>query len=323
MIILLPSFGVIFNQMKNKLILAGLALALSMGLAKAAELSVRLAKPLGQAMVEAKGLGQGRVGALLFSDDLTNWFPVAATDQLTLGYSEAPAPGQRYFQLLETTPPKLSSSSNWKTELTLPEDNFMVEFKGAEGGWTPPGAKKPKETQWTKFTVLMDDLTTVYFQNGKRLKFHYDFGTKFVPEFDDMTHMQFDSVTLYNAGRRAVMGAVLFSEKNSEYAIQFVGQDRLPASMVRFLWQQVDDAIEKPDMLRGLYMPTHEQTDASGEVANALAAIDVPVVSAHRWETGTDVIYSKGWAMGRLVFVEGSEIASAFRAGDLTSDDIF
>ena len=49
MIILLPSFGVIFNQMKNKLILAGLALALSMGLAKAAELSVRLAKPLGQA----------------------------------------------------------------------------------------------------------------------------------------------------------------------------------------------------------------------------------------------------------------------------------
>ena len=322
MIILLPSFGVILNQMKNKLVLGGLALALSMGLAKGAELSVRLAKPLGQAMVEAKGLGQGRVGALLFSDDLTNWFPVAATDQLSLGYSEAPAHGQRYFQLLETTPPKLSSSSNWKTELTLPEDNFMVEFKGAEGGWTPPGAKKPKETQWTKFTVLMDDLTTVYFQNGKRLKFHYDFGTKFVPEFDDMTHMQFDSVTLYHAGRRAVMGAVLFSEKNSEYAIQFVGQDRLPASMVRFLWQQVDDAIEKPDMLRGLYMPTHEQTDASGEVANALAAIDVPVVSAHRWETGSDVIYSKGWAIGRLVFVEGSEIASAFRKGDLTSDDI-
>ena len=322
MIILLPSFGVILNQMKNKLVLGGLALALSMGLAKGAELSVRLAKPLGQAVVEAEGLGQGRVGALLFSDDLTNWFPVAATDQLTLGFSEAPAPSQRYFQLLETSPPKLSASSNWKTELTLPEDKFLVEFKAAEGGWTPPGAKKPKETQWTKFTVLMDDLTTVYFQNGKRLKFHYDFGTKFVPEFDDMTHMQFDSVTLYHAGRRAVMGAVLFSEKNSEYAIQFVGQDRLPASMVRFLWQQVDDAIEKPDMLRGLYMPTHEQTDASGEVANALAAIDVPVVSAHRWETGSDVIYSKGWAIGRLVFVEGSEIASAFRKGDLTSDDI-
>ena len=322
MIILLPSFGVILNQMKSKLVLAGLALALSMGLAKGAELSVRLAKPLGQAVVEAKGLGQGRVGALLFSDDLANWFPVAATDQLTLGYSEAPAPGRRYFQLLETTPPKLSASSNWKTSLDLPEDKFLVEFKAAEGGWTPPGTKKPKETQWAKFTVLMDDLTTVYFQNGKRLKFHYDFGTKFVPEFDDYTHMRFDSVTLYNAGRRAVMGAVLFSEKNSEYTIQFVGQDRLPAPMVRFLWQQVDSAIDKPESLRGLYMPTHEQTDFSGEVAEALAGIDVPVVSAHRWETGSDVIYSKGWAMGRLVFVGGSEIATAFRAGDLTSDDV-
>ena len=315
-------FGVILNQMEKRLVITGLELALSVGLVKGAELSVRLAKPLGQAMVEAKGLGQGRVGALLFSDDLTNWFPVAATDQLSLGYSEAPAPRQRYFQLLETTPPKLSTSSNWKTELALPEDNFMVEFKGAEGGWTPPGTKKPKETQWAKFTVLMDDLTTVYFQNGKRLKFHYDFGTKFVPEFDEFTHMRFDSVTLYNAGRRAVMGAVLFSEKNSEYAIQFVGQDRLPAPMVRFLWQQVDGAIEKPESLRGLYMPTHEQTDFSGEVSEALAKIDVPVVSALRWETGSDVVYSKGWAMGRLVFVEGIEIASAFRAGDLTSDDI-
>lgn len=114
MILLLPSFGVILNRMKNKLVLAGLALALSMGLAKGAELSVRLAKPLGQAMVEAKGLGQGRVGALLFSDDLTNWFPVAATDQLSLGYSEAPAPGQRYFQLLETPPPSSAARRTGK-----------------------------------------------------------------------------------------------------------------------------------------------------------------------------------------------------------------
>ena len=59
---------------------------------------MRLAKPLGQAVVEAEGLGQGRVGALLFSDDLTNWFPVAATDQLTLGQRGAPAPASDIFQ---------------------------------------------------------------------------------------------------------------------------------------------------------------------------------------------------------------------------------
>jgi hypothetical protein len=308
---------------KSPVVAAGLGLAVFVGLATASELSVRLGQPPGQTTIEASGIGQGRVGALMFSGDLANWFPAAATAEASLGFSERLGGGQRFFQLLETPPPKLSASANWKTRLSLPSDKFLVEFKAADGGaWVPPGTKKPKETQWVKFTVLMDDLTTVYFQDGNKLKFHYDFGTGHVPEFDDMTHMEFDGATLYHAGRRAVMGAVLFSEKNSEYAIQLVGQDKFPAPMVRFLWQLVDGALDKPERLRGLYMPTYEQADGSGAVAEALAQHDVPVVSAQRWETGTDAIYSFGWAMGRLVFVEGGNIAGAFRAGELTSGDI-
>ncbi|MBC8244989.1 MAG: hypothetical protein H8E20_11390 [Verrucomicrobia bacterium] len=301
----------------------GLGLAVFAGLASASELSVRLGQAPGQATVEASGIGQGRVGALMFSGDLANWFPVAATAETALGFREPAGSRQRFYQLLETTPPKLSASPNWKTKLSLPSDQFLVEFKAADGGaWVPPGTKKPKETQWVKFAVLMDDLTTVYFQDGNRLKFHYDFGTRHVPEFDGMTHMAFDGATLYHAGRRAVVGAVLFSEKNSEYAIQLVGQDRFPAPMVAFLWQLVDGAIDKPEILRGLYMPTFEQADISGAVADALAQNDVPVVSAQPWETGSDAIYSHGWAMGRLVFVEGGNITAAFRAGELTSADI-
>ena len=308
---------------KSPVVAAGLGLAVFVGVATASELSVRRGQPLGQVTVEASGIGQGRVGALMFSGDLANWFPAAATAEASLGFSERLGGGQRFFQLLETTPPKLSASANWKTRLSLPSDKFLVEFKAADGGaWVPPGTKKPKQTQWVKFTVLMDDLMTVYFQDGNRLKFHYDFGTAHVPEFDDMTHMKFDGATLYHAGRRAVMGAVLFSEKNSEYAIQLVGQDKFPAPMVRFLWQLVDGALDKAERLRGLYMPTYEQADGSGAVAEALAQHDVPVVSAQRWETGTDAIYSFGWAMGRLVFVEGGNIAGAFRAGELTSGDI-
>ncbi|SVE22429.1 uncharacterized protein METZ01_LOCUS475283, partial [marine metagenome] len=148
------------------------------GLAKASELSVQLDQALGQATVEASGIGQGRVGALLFSVDLANWFPAAASSAVSLGFSERPAVSQRFFQLRETMPPKLSASANWKTRLSLPSDKFLVEFKAADGGaWVPPGTKVPKETQWVKFTVLMDDLTTVYFQDGNKLKFHYDFGT--------------------------------------------------------------------------------------------------------------------------------------------------
>ena len=308
---------------KYPVVAAALGLAVFVGVATASELSVRRGQPLGQVTVEASGIGQGRVGALMFSGDLANWFPAAATAEASLGFSERLGGGQRFFQLLETTPPKLSASANWKTRLSLPSDKFLVEFKAADGGaWVPPGAKKPKETQWVKFTVLMDDLVTVYFQDGNRLKFHYDFGTAHVPEFDDMTHMKFDGATLYHAGRRAVMGAVLFSEKNSEYAIQLVGQDKFPVPMVRFLWHLVDGAIEKPGELMGLYMPTYEQADSTGAVAEYLAQRNVPVVSAQRWETGSDAIYAFGWAMGRLVFVKGGKITGAFRAGELTSGDI-
>ena len=303
--------------------LSGLFFAVGCVLPGASELSVTLGQAPGEATITASGVDQGQVGALMFSDDLANWFPVAATTETSLGFSERSAASQRFFQLLESTPPKLSAAANWKTKLSLPSDKFLVEFKASEGGaWVPPGTKLPKETQWVKFTVLMDDLTTVYFQDGNKLKFHYDFGTAHVPEFDDMTHMAFDGVTLYHAGRRAVMGAVLFSEKNSEYAIQLVGQDKLPAPMVRFIYQLVDGEIDKPGTLRGLYMPTYEQADGSGAVAEYLAQRNVPVVSAQRWETGSDAIYSFGWAMGRLVFIKGDKITEAFRNGDLTSNDI-
>ena len=302
---------------------SGLFFAVGCVLPGASELSVTLGQAPGEATITASGVDQGQVGALMFSDDLANWFPEAAVTGTSLRFTEWSAASQRFFQLVKTTPPALSASANWKTKITLPNDNFLVEFKASDGGaWVPPGTKKPKETQWVKFTVLMDDLATVYFQDANKLKFHYDFGTGYVPEFDDMTHMEFDGATLYHAARRAVMGAVLFSEKNSEYAIQLVGQDKFPAPMVRFLWQLVDGAIEKPETLRGLYMPTFEQQDASGAVAETLARFDVPVVSAQHWETGVDAIYSYGWAMGRLVFVKGDKITGAFRNSDLTSDDI-
>ena len=49
------------------------------GVAPASELSVRLDQPPGQAVIEATGIDPGRVGALMFSGDFANWFPVAAT----------------------------------------------------------------------------------------------------------------------------------------------------------------------------------------------------------------------------------------------------
>ncbi|MAJ16407.1 MAG: hypothetical protein CBC27_05380, partial [Opitutia bacterium TMED67] len=178
------------SQMKNKWNFALILLVIIKVSSIGVEVKIGLASKISQVVVEAKKLDQTRIGSLMYSDDLNNWFPAASTDQTTLNYNEHPISGRRYFQILETTPPKLSSSLNWKTKLTLPEDKFLIEFKAQDGVWIPPGNNKTKETQWVKFTVLMDDLTTVYFQNGSSIKFHYEFGTKFVPEFDGMSHME-------------------------------------------------------------------------------------------------------------------------------------
>ncbi|MBT5312120.1 MAG: hypothetical protein HOL38_11120, partial [Verrucomicrobia bacterium] len=98
----------------------------------ASELKVTLGQGPGETTITASGIGPGRVGALMFSGDLVNWFPVASTAEVSLGFREPVGGGQRFFQLLETTPPKLSASVNWKTGLSLPNDKFLVEFKAAD-----------------------------------------------------------------------------------------------------------------------------------------------------------------------------------------------
>ncbi|SVB08255.1 uncharacterized protein METZ01_LOCUS161109, partial [marine metagenome] len=84
-----------------------LGLAVFVSVATASELSVRLGQAPTRATIEVSGIGAGRVGVLMFSDDLANWFPVASSPESTLDFTERSVAGQRFFQLVETTPPTL------------------------------------------------------------------------------------------------------------------------------------------------------------------------------------------------------------------------
>ena len=105
--------------------LSGLFFAFGFVLSGASELSVTLGQAPGEATVTASGVDQGQVGSLMFSDDLANWFPVAATTETSLGFSERLAASQRFFQLVESTPPKLSAAANWKNKLKFYQTNFQ------------------------------------------------------------------------------------------------------------------------------------------------------------------------------------------------------
>ena len=65
-------------------------LALIKSLSNGADLKIELDSEISQVVVEAKKLDQARIGSLMFSDDLNNWFPTASTDQATLNYNEYP-----------------------------------------------------------------------------------------------------------------------------------------------------------------------------------------------------------------------------------------
>ena len=96
--------------MKIKFNFAVILLAMIKASVHGADLKIELASEISKVVVKANKLDQTRIGSLMFSDDLNNWFPTASTVQATLKYNEYPISGRRYFQIQETTPPRLSSS---------------------------------------------------------------------------------------------------------------------------------------------------------------------------------------------------------------------
>lgn len=137
-----------------------------------------------------------------------------------------------------------------------------------------------------------------------------------------MSRDEFDKVGLRLDGQEIILGAVLIAEQSNEFALQFVGQDSYPREMIRYLYELVEDHIEKPaSEPEGFYMPTYEQTHLAQREADWFADHGITVSSMDRWLPG-GACYSDGWALGRLVFVTTDEIDAAYLRGDLLSTDI-
>jgi hypothetical protein len=108
----------------------------------------------------------------------------------------------------------------WKSRITLPDEPLRVVGSSAN------------DPDWIKFTILLDpcDVATVYFQDSNRYTFHYHFATEQLAPFAGMTPQEFDRVSLYEQGQRAVLGAVILpptggspgSSPPLEYGIQLL-----------------------------------------------------------------------------------------------------
>jgi phage baseplate assembly protein W len=203
---------------------------------------------------------------------------------------------------------------SWKTELTLPEEPFL----------SVPDNFTPDAIRWVKFTVLLSEPETVYFQDSTAYPFHYEFATEHIPELEGMTRQEFDAVTLSTEGQRAILGAVLVpgdSLRYPEYAVQLVVNDAMHPELARTIVESVRSSVRTTEPRRTLYFPNPAQMLCAPEHEDYFAEHDLPVGSVDRWLVG-DACYAPGWGIGRLVQLTASEVPAAYLDGTLRPEDI-
>ena len=282
----------------------------------------------GDGRVQVQGRGPtNRVFTLQTSSNLVDWRSIAVLDQRTRdpGSQEVFATNGCFMFLDPAVPPadkrfyrfavsNVTSASDWKNQALLPNDVF-ASIPGSEG--TGPGVR------WLKFAIMLDDPTRVYYQDSQRYLLHYDFATTRLDPFAGMTRSAFDQVSLFSQNQRVLLGTVLIGpdDRAGEYAIQFSGRDPWPSRTVERFFRIVSSTVLAPAGSTAFYFPAYEQAQGAALDEAYFAANGIRVSSIDRWVRGNQV-YAPGWALGRIRFVRGVEIAAAYLDGRLAPGDI-
>ena len=206
----------------------------------------------------------------------------------------------------------VTPSSDWKNTIDSYYDPFLKYGTNSEN------------TSWVKFTILLCDPDKVYFQKSNKYDFHYDFATELLDPFLGLSHDDFNKITLYTEGQKAVLGAVIIPVSGSqvnECGIQFVGDDHLAPDAVVRHFNLVRSAINTEPAVKAYYFPTYNQAPVAEQNMEYFESQGITVSSPDRWAE-TNVCYSQGWALGKLVYVKGSAINDAYLSGELSPEDI-
>jgi hypothetical protein len=253
-----------------------------------------------------------RIQILEASTDLTTWTQAAVFHEGAFDFADVTAPTNvtRYFRVVSRV---RHANDDGRNQLALPNDPFVVQEYSDIG---------EPAIGWVKFAILRGDETRVWFQDSNRHPFHYDFARLRLPPFLGMSRAVFDQQTLHASNQVAVLGAVLVpGTASGEIGIQFVGRDPYPREQVGRWLQLVQAAVRAPVGTRSFYVPTSEQIATAQTHRDWFAAADFEVTTADRW-LSEDAVYSVGWALGKLVYVPGPQIAAAYATGQLRPQDI-
>ncbi len=205
----------------------------------------------------------------------------------------------------EDEPPR-----QFKFSIDHPFDSYLA-FSATEGG-----------PSWVKFTIRVDEPGIVYFKNSATTPFHHDFVAANLEGYLGWSAAEIDAVSLHAEGQELVFGAVLYRPAEPfEIAIQLVRQDAYSVDDVITYFNAVRASVVASSAVPFFYFPTFEQQESATADREALAAAGIALESPARWLSG-NICYARGWALGKIVYVAGADIAEAYEAGDLGPDDI-
>jgi hypothetical protein len=213
---------------------------------------------------------------------------------------------RRFYRLRAVS----SGTSDWKNQAATVYDKFAASMENFS---------------WIKFALATNEPTRVYFADSSAYPLHYDFVTSRLPGFANLSRAEVDLRSLYHTNRQIYLGTLLQSSdpvwRVREYGIQLVGRDPIPAEQVRDLIKLVESAVFTPPGVVASYLPTFEQAPFVETNRHFYEANNIPLRRLDDW-LRTDVIYSPGWALGRLVFVTATNVPAAYASGALRPTDI-
>lgn len=250
------------------------------------------------------------------SADLQSWTDIAVAHRRLAAY---PVSGSLAREFFRTVVQPQTTDDDWKNQIAAAG---TVEAAG-EPFLSVASAERPGEQpRWIKFALPLEEPGRVYFQDSSKYVFHYEFARARIPRFAGMSVEEFEAVSLFRQRQQIVLGALMFPPNPlvAEIGIQLVGADVYPPERVAEWFQCVRSRVVIPGVTF-YYLPVFEQAANVADDAAELAARGVPVGSLDRWVDG-DQCYSRGWALGRLVYVPPADIPAAYADGRLRTSDI-
>jgi hypothetical protein len=212
-----------------------------------------------------------------------------------------------------------ASSPYAKNEIVFPNDPFEQR---SQTGLDSIG--------WIKFTIPKEPtgLGPITYQDSHTYLLHYDFVSRYLDPYVGISPEEFDRISLYQEGQKLILGAVItpptaypVTNTIQELGIQFVRHDAYTKEEIAHLFNVVKATILADPNVTMYYFPTYEQAEVARNNLAWFAAQGIPVSSSDRWSRG-NVIYSAGWAFGRLRHIPSGQIQSAYMQGELLTSDI-